>query len=146
MIIGLTLSILIVLTLFSLILGNVFVNITYNIGIDSTATTETGAKTFEVELGAFTFEIDPVFGMIVIFFVVIAIAAIIGIQVLASGLSPESIRFIMNAILYFGIWSLLSAISAPLIFGIELFGTLIYITLTIGYVIGVIQKQTGGSA
>jgi len=52
----------------------------------------------------------------------------------------------MNAILYFGIWSLLSSISAPLIFGIEYFGTLIYITLTIGYVIGVIQKQTGGSS
>lgn len=143
MIIGLTLSILIVITFFSLILGDTFIDTPFEIGIDSEATVNDVAKTFTVDLEWITFEIDPVAGMIVIFIVIIVIGLLLGIQVLASGLSPESIRFVMNAILYFGIWSVLSALASPLIFGIEIFGTLIYIVLTVAYVIGVIQKQTG---
>lgn len=142
MIIGLTLSILIIITLFSLILGDEFIDTPFNIEIDAEATVDGTAKTFEVDLEWITFEIDPVAGMIVLFIVIIIIGLLLGIQILASGLSPESIRFVMNAILYFGIWAVLSALASPLIFGIEIFGTLIYITLTIGYVIGVIQKQT----
>lgn len=103
------------------------------------------ATSFELPIGDFTIKIDPVAGLIVIFIVIIVIAALLGIQILASGLSPESIKFIMNAILYFAIWSLLSTLCFNLIVSIEIFGTLIYITLTIAYVIGVIQKLSGGN-
>lgn len=144
MIIGLTLSVLIVLTLLSLVLGEVFIGEPFEIGVDGGSTLNDVPSTFTVDLEWIVFEIDPIVGMVVIFIVIIVIAAVLGIQILASGLSPESIRFMMNAILYFGIWAVLSALASPLIFGIEIFGTLIYITLTIGYVIGVLQKQTGG--
>jgi len=100
---------------------------------------------WELPIGDFVIKIDPVVGLIVIFVVIVAIAAVLGIQILASGLSPESVRFIMNAILYFVIWTLLSTMCFNLIISIAIFGTLIYITLTIAYVIGVIQKIGGGN-
>ena len=100
---------------------------------------------WELPIGDFIIRIDPVQGLIVIFVVIIVIAAILGIQILASGLSPESVKFIMNAVLYFAIWSLLSIPCFNLIISIEIFGTLIYICLTIAYVIGVIQKIAGGN-
>ena len=128
----------------SLILGGIFVNIPVTIAIKGTQKLEGTSKTFEFPIGDFIIQIDPVAGLIVIFILIIVIAALISIQILASGLSPEGVRFIMLAILYFGIWSLLSTICYNLIVSIEIFGTLIYITLTIAYVIGVIQKISGG--
>ncbi|QYW08120.1 hypothetical protein 15570_00023 [Lokiarchaeota virus WyrdV1] len=129
----------------SLILGGVFVNVPMNVDVKGTQKLEGATSSFELPIGDFTIRIDPVAGLIVIFIVIIVIAGLLGIQVLASGLSPESIKFIMNAILYFGIWSLLSALCFNLIISIEIFGTLVYITLTIAYVIGVIQKLSGGN-
>ena len=146
MIIGLTLTILIVLTMLSFILGGVFVDVPIEIAVEGSQTTNEAVKTFDFPIGDFVFKIDPVAGLIVIFILIIVISALLGIQILASGLSPESIRFMMNAILYFGLWSLLSVMASGLIFGIEIFGTIIYITLTIAYVIGVIQKISGSGA
>ena len=146
MIIGLTLTILIVLTMLSFILGGVFVDIPVSINVKGTQKLEGTSKTFEFPIGDFIIEIDPVAGLIVIFILIIVISGLLGIQILASGLSPESVRFMMTSILYFGLWSLLSVMASGLIFGIEIFGTIIYITLTIAYVIGVIQKISGGGA
>lgn len=145
MIIGLTLTILLVLTLLSLIFGGIFVDIPMGISIEGSQKLEDTSKTFQIPIGDFMIRIDPIQGLIVIFILIIILAALIGIQILASGLSPESIKFIMNAVLYFGIWSLLSALCYSLIISIQIFGTLIYITLTIAYVIGVIQKLSGGN-
>jgi len=145
MIIGLTLTILLVLTLLSFILGGVFVDVPMSISIKGKQKLGAITTDWELPIGDFVIRIDPVQGLIVIFVVIIVIAAILGIQILASGLSPESIKFIMNAILYFGIWTLLSIPCFNLIISIEIFGTLIYISLTIAYVIGVIQKLSGGN-
>ena len=130
----------------SLILGGIFVDIPVSINIKGSQKLGGTTTTFEIPIGDFTLQIDPVMGLIVIFIVIIVIAVLIGIQVLASGLSPESIRFIMLAVLYFALWGLLSTICYNLIISIEIFGTLIYITLTIAYVIGVVQKISSGSA
>lgn len=144
MIIGLTLTILLVLTLLSFILGDIFIDVPMTLEVEGTSMLDESATTFNLPIFNFVLRIDPVAGLIVIFIVIIVIAGILGIQILASGLSPESIRFIMNAILYFGLWSLLSVMASGLILSIEIFGTIIYLTLTIAYVIGVLQKQTGG--
>lgn len=144
MIIGLTLTILLVITMFSFILGGQLIDVPIEVEIKGSSKLGGTSTAFEIPFGDIVLKIDPTAGLIVIFIVVIVIAVILGIQILASGLSPESIRFIMNAILYFGLWSLLSVLASGLIFGIAIFGTIIYISLTIGYVIGVIQKISGG--
>lgn len=145
MIIGLTLTILLVLTSLSFILGGVFVDVPMSISIKGSQKLGGIPTAWELPIGDFTLRIDPIVGLIAIFIVIIIVAAILGIQILASGLSPESVKFIMNAVLYFGIWSLLSVPCFNLIISIEIFGTLIYIILTIAYVIGVIQKISGGN-
>jgi len=144
-IIGLTLTILLVLALLSLILGGVFIDVPLSIDVKGSQKLGGITTKWELPIGDFVIKIDPVVGLIVIFIVIIAIAAVLGIQILASGLSPESVRYIMNAILYFVIWTLLSTMCFNLIISIAIFGTLIYITLTIAYVIGVIQKIGGGN-
>ena len=129
----------------SFILGGVFIDVPISIEVKGSQKLGETTTKWELPIGDFTIRIDPVVGLIVIFVVIIAIAAILGIQILASGLSPQSVKFIMNAILYFVIWTLLSTMSFNLIISIAIFGTLIYITLTIAYVIGVIQKLGGGN-
>lgn len=146
MIIGLTLTILLVLSVFSLILGGVFVDIPVQITIGGKQTLGETTTTFEIPIGDFTLRIDPVVGLITIFIVIIVIAVLLGLQILASGLSPESVRFIMLALLYFGLWGLLSTACFNLITSIQVFGTMIYLVLTIAYVIGVVQKISGGGA
>lgn len=128
----------------SLILGGVFIDVPMSINVKGSQKLGGITTAWELPIGDFVIKIDPVAGLIVIFIVIIAIAAVLGIQILASGLSPQSVKFIMNAILYFVIWSLLSVMCFNLIISIAIFGTLIYITLTIAYVIGVIQKIGGG--
>ncbi|GAH77536.1 unnamed protein product [marine sediment metagenome] len=133
------------MTSLSFVLGGVFVDVPISLSIKGKQKLGVVTTDWELPIGDFVIKIDPVAGLIVIFIVIIVIAGLLGIQILASGLSPESVRFIMNAILYFAIWSLLSIPCFNLIISIEIFGTLIYIVLTIAYVIGVIQKIGGGN-
>lgn len=90
------------------------------------------------------FIIDPTVLGIAAFVIIIGVAALLGIQVLATGLSGESIKVIMACILYGVIWILLSIFAMPLILSIQVFGTVIYTVLLIMYIIGVIQNITGG--
>jgi len=145
MIISVCLVILTVLTMFSFILGNTLIGspvdniISNDLLINDTITT----LTFEDADALFV--IDPVLGAIGMLVVIGVIAAIIGIQILGSGLSPESVKMIMSMTMYGGMWGVLSILSYPLLNSIEMFGAVIYITLTLAYVIGIIQKLGGGS-
>jgi len=144
MIISVCLVILTVLTMFSFILGNTLTGspvdniISNDLLINDTITT----LTFEDADALFV--IDPVLGAIGMLVVIGVIAAIIGIQILGSGLSPESVKMIMSMTMYGGMWGVLSILSYPLLNSIEMFGAVIYITLTLAYVIGIIQKLGGG--
>jgi len=144
MIISVCLVILTVLTMFSFILGNTLIGspvdniISNDLLINDTITT----LTFEDADALFV--IDPVLGAIGMLVVIGVIAAIIGIQILGSGLSPESVKMIMSMTMYGGMWGVLSILSYPLLNSIEMFGAVIYITLTLAYVIGIIQKLGGG--
>lgn len=74
----------------------------------------------------------------------IAVAVVLlGLRVLGSGLSDDSIRILCVALSYIGIWLFLSILAMPLLFSIEIFGVLMYTALTIGYTIGVIEKMSG---
>lgn len=144
MIIMVTLTILVVLTLFSFILGSDFVGSIYDSGIEETVLVNGTATEITYTGYDSVFSIDPVLGAIAILIVILVIAVALGIQIVGSGLSSTSIRIIVICIVYFGMWGLLSVLAEPLISSIEVFGTMIYVSLTIGYTIGVIQKISGG--
>lgn len=143
MIIGLTLTILLVLTILSVILGTSFTDTLVETTIDNEALIDGGSKTIEIEGVEILFNIDPVIGAIAMIIVIASIGGVVGIQILGTGLSPESVRVLIMAIAYTGIWGVLSILSLPLISSIEIFGPLIYVVLTLGYVIGIIQKFGG---
>lgn len=143
MLIIVPLFIIIVLTFISIIVGKDYISDTFVITIDNEALVEGNVSTFVVESTDVVFEVDALVGAIVIIIVIITIAGIIGIQVLGSGLSPESVRIIITATAYAGLWGTLSVLASGIIFDIELFGGVIYIGLTIVYVIGVLQKVSG---
>lgn len=148
MLIGITLMVLIVLMMFSLVLGSGFISELVNVGIDNSAIVNGSVTTYIVTPEDILFSIDTsnlIVAGIAVLVTIIAIAAITGIQVLASGLSPQSVRIIILLTGYTGLWTVLSILAFNLINSIEVFGSIIYITLTIGYVIGVIQNISGGN-
>lgn len=134
---------LIVLTFLSVIIGNTFmsVGISHNIiGLMENGSLKDMLVGLEGAESTSTFNLSGLEGAIAIIIVISTIAVIMGIRILGSGLSETSIKAMMVGFGYTGLWLVLSILSAPLFFQIELFGTFIYIGLTIGYVIGVVQK------
>ena len=144
MLVGLTLLILGVLTIFSVVLGsNLSGSILENV-YDGDLIVNGTTTTLEFSGDDMLFSIDPTVATIAVFAIIIAIVALLGIQFLGSGLSPESIRVIIACIMYGSVWGLLSLLAMPLILAIEVFGTIIYMALLIGYIVGVVQNIVGG--
>jgi len=133
-----------ILTIFSIILGADLSGNLFDASIEQELIVNGTTTTLEWEGNDMLFNIDPTVATIAVFVIIGAIVAVLGIQVLGSGLSPESIKTIMTCILYGAIWGLLSILAMPLILAIEIFGTIIYMILLIGYITGVIQAITGG--
>ena len=140
MIIGIALGIMVVLTILSIVLGSSFISIDFE-----TKWVRAGAYGSQVSsrYENLTFKIDDLEGMLGIITVIIIFSTLVGIQILASGLSHSSVNIISVATAYGGIWAVLSVLSAGMIKDIALFGGLIYITLTIAFVIGIVQKHVG---
>lgn len=92
---------------------------------------------------AISFNVDPITGAIMIIIAIASGMAIIGFRFLASGLADSSVRVLITAVSYTGIWTMLSLLAVPLLNGIEIFGVLIYVALSLLYVIGVIEKISG---
>ena len=135
-----------VLTIFSLVLGESLTGSMLKGTFESTTIVNGTESTIELGGNDLLFVIDPTVLGIAAFVVIIGIAALLGIQFLGSGLSPESIKIIMVCTLYGVIWILLSIFAMPLILSIEVFGIIIYTVLLIMYIVGVIQKIGGGGA
>jgi len=136
-----TLTIMFVLVVFNIILGGGYITsepttmiIDTNILIDGVS------STYEAESDAYIFEISELEGMIILLTTITTIATFTGIQVLGSGLSDSSVHTLVIVAIFSGIWIILSVLVAPLVWSIEIFGTLIYVLLTIAYAIGVVQK------
>lgn len=147
MLIGITLMIMIVLMFFSIILGETLISSTQNVAIDNSALVNGSLTTYVVEGQDILFQIDTATletAGIALLVTIIAVASITGIQVLGSGLNSESVRVIILATAFTGLWAMLSILAFNLIITIAVFGTIIYIALTLGYSIGVIQRLTGG--
>lgn len=144
MLIGLTLFAMFVLMMFSVIIGSDMPGNILENEFNNYAVIDGIITTFDSASGESVFLIDPVFGAIGILIVFIAIAGLVGIQILGSGLSDASVRIITASIIYGGLWAILSVLAMPLIFLIEVFGSMIYVALTLGFLVGVVDKLFGG--
>jgi len=131
-----TLLPLIILTLISIFIGDEPLGLDWRMG-------HLGLHS-DVDLGIRGFSIDPIEGAIIFLITIVALASTVGIHILASGLAETSVRVLINIVIYVGLWGVLSMLASPLIFGIAVFGGLIYVLLTLGYTIGVIQKILEG--
>lgn len=120
-----------VLTILSIVSGNSFIG--YSAG-DSYSAVINGT-TVDYTISSAGFNIDAYAGAIGWFFIIIGIGVGSGIAVLGSGLSDVSVNLLYKAIFYAALWGILSVFPISLMFGIYLFGPLLYISLTIIYVI-----------
>lgn len=149
MIVVITLMIMLVLVIFSLILGEDFISGIVNVGIDNEALVDGVPSTFVVSGQDILFTIDTsnlITAGIALLITITVVAGITGISVLGSGLNPASARIIILLTAYLGIWSVLTVLAFNLISSIEVFGGVIYISLTIGYAVGVVKKLSGSGS
>jgi len=148
MLIGLSLMVLIILGFLSTILGSEYLASSLQVGIDNTSLVNGSITTYVVETETVLFQIDTsvfIIAGIALLITLGVVAGLTGIQVLGSGLNSESVKIIIMLTGLTGIWFALSAICINLIASIQVFGSIIYIGLTLMYVIGVVQKLTGGN-
>lgn len=134
-----TLSILIVIALFSILIGGSLSSSEAEL-ININATNSGSSSNFDFYNLSQQFYIDGLVGMLIVIIVIISISALIGLRIFSSGLSENSVKMLTLGITYVSIWSMFSTLAYPLIAGIEVFGFFIYIILTIGFVLGIIQK------
>jgi len=88
--------------------------------------------------------INEITGAIAIIIVLVSIAVVVGIKVFGSGISEQSVKVIIVITGYVSIWGVFSALTLNLINSIEIFGWVIYLILTIIYMVGVMNKLTNG--
>ena len=146
MIIGATVFILLILIFLNLILGNNFIDTTLEVGLENEAIVNGTSTTFLQETQNLIFYIDTsnlILAGITLLTTIIIAASITGITVLGSGLNPQSSRIIVLLTAYIGLWSTLSILVFSLINSILIFGSIIYIGITLGYAFGVVQKISG---
>lgn len=91
-----------------------------------------------------SFYFSDVEGALVWLTVIIVIAGVIGIQILGSGISESGHRITMICLIYGGAWAILSILTWSLIHSIPYYGSFLWLSLTIAYVIGVIKKISEG--
>jgi len=139
---------LVVLSILSVVLGNEFVSMPYESGRSDECIPDYycpyGPGNCPCsEDSSDTIGIDALTGAISIIVIIATGTALLGIKILGSGLADPSVRVLITATIYSAIWILLSLLAIPLIHSIEHFGILLYVALTIGYIIGVIEKISG---
>jgi len=142
MLIEISLTILIVISLFSVITGSSLKEISIE-SFESSGQFNETTSSWDFSNINTTFYIDEFAGALVIIITIMVIACLLGLQIMGSGLSEPSVRILTIGISYFGVWSIFSILSYQLIISIEIVGTLIYIVLTIIYTIGIINKMVG---
>lgn len=94
----------------------------------------------------YNFKISAIQGAILMITTILAIGAVVGVRVLGTGVSNISVEIITKGTFYFALWGILSAFAQPLISQIYLLGTIIYVILSLMYVVGFVQSiNSGGS-
>ncbi|MEN6622643.1 MAG: hypothetical protein ABFD50_13960 [Smithella sp.] len=104
------------------------------------------SSNINIPVGTFTFAISATQGAIAVMMSIIVLGSLIGIRVMGSGILGMSAEIIVKGAFYFALWGLFSVFAQPLIAAIPIFGILIYLMLTIMYIIGFVQNLSGGPA
>ena len=142
MLVVITLGIMLFLSVLSLVLGSSFASYSTTILIDNEAIINGSSATyFSDETINYIINMNTLAGqMTFLTIIVIGIAVAVGITILGSGISASNAKIIVMITAYVGIWTILTGLSGALIISIEIYGTVIYICLTIVYIIGVLQQ------
>jgi len=139
MLIFLSLTCLILISVFAMITGSSIKTIGLE-GITSGGNINQTQTTYDITNLGQTFYIDEFVGAMVIIIAVISICVIVGLRIFNTGLSEQSVKMITLGITYISIWSIFSTLSYDLIITIEVIGSLLYILLTVIYILGIVQK------
>lgn len=145
MLVGITLAIMLLLTILSIIFGQNFGSGIVDSTTEGLTLINGTSTTVVLGKGDVLFSIDLIEGSIPIMAVMLVVVILLGITALATGLSPQTVKLGTFLIFFIGFWVLLSVNAEPLIRSIEIFGGLLYVVLTIGYTIGVFQTLSGGN-
>ena len=146
MIVGITLAIMLLLTVLSIVFGQNFGSGIVDSTTEGLTLINGTSTTVVLGKGDVIFSIDMIEGAIPIMAVMLVVVILLGITALATGLSPQTVKIGTFLIFYIGIWVLLSVNAEPLIRSIEVFGGLLYVVLTIGYTFGIFQSLSGGNS
>ncbi len=92
-----------------------------------------------------TFDIWGVTGMLVLLVAAIALGIVASIQAVGSGLDNLGQSLIFNGMIFMGMWTCLTIISAELLFD-NIILTLVWMMLTLMFVIGFATHIQGSSA
>jgi hypothetical protein len=91
------------------------------------------------------FDIWGLQGAMIILIAAVAVGTVAGISILGSGLSDTSQRIIFNSVLFVSLWAILTIVCSSLIFGTGIIFQLIWVIMTILFVIGLGSAMTGGN-
>ena len=138
-------GIMLMLTLVSIISGNSFIDAGIDTTVDTEALLNGTTSEFGIPSDTLSFSIDPLQGALVWIIVIVALGVAVGIQVFGSGLSEKSVHLLFMGTFYISLWSILSILAMNLLTSIAVFGSLIYLVITILYAIGCIIQIGGGS-
>ena len=147
MLVGASLIVMVIIVLLNLVMGNDFLGNIASLGVENEAIIDGIPTTFVVDSANILFTIDTtsiVGALTILTITLIATAFIVGITVVGSGLNATSGKIIMMITVFAGIWGLLSYLAYSLIISINIFGPVIYVSITIAYVVGVSQMLAGG--
>lgn len=133
----LPLIVILFLTIFSLIFGATFVSIIVENFVSNDLIIDGVTSVLELSGESIIFDIDPLIGATTWIIVIIILVSVLGINIIGSGLSDESIRTITIGTFYGSVWIILSLYASPLIISIAIYGLLIYVTFTISFALGV---------
>jgi len=129
-IINLAIIPLLVLALISILLGNDLTTIMIKYKKWDNIDLDLDTKTME-------FNVSDLEAGLIILTTIMIVVAIMGINILASGLTGQATHILTVLIFYIGIWSILSILSWNLIFSNEIIGTILYVFFIVFFVIGV---------
>lgn len=140
---------LLIITLFMVVAtagGGANFSFTQDFNTNSSMTLNGSSSNINIPVGTFTFAISATQGAIAVMMSIIVLGSIIGIRVMGSGILGVSAEIIVKGAFYFALWGLFSVFAQPLIAAIPIFGILIYLMLTVMYIIGFVQGLSGGPA
>lgn len=80
-------------------------------------------------------------GAMVVLVAAIAIAMLLGISILGSGVSEYTQSLTLHVAVYGGIWGVFSALSYTMLISLAIFGAFIWICFTVMYVLGFVQEM-----